>query len=255
MYRFLPLLLIALVFAPSAVPSRAVAAEPGAAEQAVRLTVDARYRREDGEWLEFPVADGDVLRSGNGLRIRVEVLAPAYLHVALVGSSGKAFLAFPTTRAQLERKAPVGGRLEIPPEGQFFTLDDTVGQEAVFAFAASEPLTDPAGLIQDLNEPRGDIEVITAYLRERFPEVHRVAFAHISDSPLVGVDPALPLEAAPVDEPEAAAGAGRQRGGPAATPRRPPQASFSVVPRAGVDEMDEVLSGEGSLIPERLPGR
>lgn len=223
-------------------------------DPSIRLVVEARYQREDGRWAEFAVADGDVLRSGNGLRIRVDVLRPGYVLVALVGSSGKSFIVFPSSREQLERKAPAGGIVEIPPAGRFMILDDNTGQEAIFAWVAGEPVRNPVQLVADMDAAEGDVDGISRLLEQRFGEVYRIVFSHIADTPLVGVDPSLPLQVSDSDEVRESAKDPLGRP-PVNSPRVPPEASFSVVPRAGVDEVNGVLSGEGSLIPKGLPFR
>lgn len=219
----------------------------------LELTVEARARAGDGRVTDFAVSDGDVLRSGDGLRIRVEVVKPGYLLVILVGSTGSTFIVFPSSREYLERRAPVGGVVEIPPQGEFLVLDDNTGEEGVFAVMADEPVRDPRRLVADLNGAAGDVDAISRLLRERFPEVHRVAFSHIADAPLLGVDPSLPVRAPGLGDGERSPDTSPTR--PAGTQPPPPEASFSVVPQAGVDELDEVLSGEGSLIPRNLPDR
>lgn len=216
------------------------------------LDVEARHIRGDRSQVVFEVSDGAVLRSGDGLRIRLEVLEPKPVHLVFVGSSGNPTMVLPAAAEDVGRALPPGTVIEVPPGGAFFTLDDNVGDEAVFAFTGDTSRENLRRLLEDMRSAEGDIAAISRMLRERFDTVERVAFQHISAEPLVGID---------VSAPELRGGSGEDAslGDLTAETTRPPQRPRGEGPRFTIpqdvgDEMDEVLSEEGSLIPRGVGG-
>jgi hypothetical protein len=220
----------------------ALAAE--APRAAVDLVLEARYQRPDGSWITFEVEDGDVLRSGNGLHMTLHLEAPRHVYLAMLGSSGEATLVLPPEGRNLPRPIPAGARLDLPPRGQFFRLDDNTGREAVFVVATAGPLGDPGRVVRIL-EAAGADHGAAARRLEALGDVEKVSFRHIAAEPLVGVDPgAADLLRAPDPDMLRMPRAGRE--GPAHTPQAP---VFTVVPGDPGDANEEVLSEEGSLIP------
>ncbi|HKJ89845.1 MAG TPA: hypothetical protein VJ960_01835, partial [Oceanipulchritudo sp.] len=68
---------------------------PPAVATDIDLSVEARHIREDRSQVIFPVDDGAVLRSGDGLRVRLEVLEQGPVYLMFVGSSGNPIMVLP----------------------------------------------------------------------------------------------------------------------------------------------------------------
>ncbi len=228
---------------------------PPAVATDIDLSVEARHIREDRSQVIFPVDDGAVLRSGDGLRVRLEVLEQGPVYLMFVGSSGNPTMVLPGRQEDIGKRVPAGAVIEIPPEGTFFNLDDNTGDEAVFAFTGAATPRQIGRLLDDIRAAEGDIPRITRLLMDDFETVERVAFEHIPAGPLEGIGFTVPEKRSTGSE-EGYAGAAEtgERAGEPATANRPRGFRF-VIPQDVGDELDEVLSEEGSLIPRgvRIP--
>ncbi|MDZ7751171.1 MAG: DUF4384 domain-containing protein [Gammaproteobacteria bacterium] len=215
----------------------------------IDLSVEARHIREDRSQVIFPVTDGAVLRSGDGLRVRLEVLERAPVYLMFVGSSGNPSMVLPGRQEDIGKQVPAGAVVEIPPEGTFFNLDENTGDEAIFAFTGEATPRQIGRLLDDIRAAAGDIPRITRLIMDDFETVERVAFEHIPAGPLEGIGFTVP-EKRGTGSGEGHSGAAetRDRAGEPATGSRPRGFRF-VIPQNVGDELDDVLSEEGSLIP------
>ena len=220
-----------------------------AAAAGLSLMVEARHIRDDATQAIFEVKDGSVLRSGDGLRITLEIHETQPVYLVFLGSSGKPTVVLPGSREDVGKALPAGTVIQVPPRGTFFPLDDNTGDEAIFAFTGPGTAEDLDDLLQAMRAADGDVAQATRAILDRFDDVERVAFQHISAGPLVGIDTAAPeLRRSVVEEDAEDAEADttamrlREEAGRA---RRP---AF-VIPQDVGDERSEVLSEEGTLIP------
>lgn len=111
----------------------------------LEFTASARIRGVEGEIL---VQEGDVLHSGECLRLRLKPNRPAFLYAFLLDSQGNANLLFPSPS---DASARVEGReLSIPSSREYYQLDNHPGKESLLVAASLEPMTDLEDLLARL---------------------------------------------------------------------------------------------------------
>ncbi len=96
------------------------------------------------------IRDGSVLRSGDGLKIAFETSRRAFVYVLLLDSQGKASVLFPSDGIDIEPRVPGGTSVELPPDNQWFFLDNAPGTETLYVVATLKPLGDIKGLRKEL---------------------------------------------------------------------------------------------------------
>jgi hypothetical protein len=81
---------------------------------------------------EFRLRDGGVLRSGDGVQLRLESDSDAYVYVIAYGSSNTAMLLHPFSAEPKDALVQRGQRRVIPAAGDFLPLDGQEGQETLW---------------------------------------------------------------------------------------------------------------------------
>jgi hypothetical protein len=115
-------------------------------------------KRDGADWTE--TSPDSVFRSGDRIRLRVEVNAPGYLYVISRGSSGTWKPLFPSSEvAQGDNRAEKGRTYDLPP-GYVFTFDEQAGQEKLFIVFSRQPEPDLEGLIYSLSSGRKPAESV-----------------------------------------------------------------------------------------------
>jgi len=93
-----------------------------------------------------------VFRSGDRIRLRVDVNTAGYLYIINRGSSGNWNPLFPSPKiANGDNRVQKGTQYEIPP-GYVFTFDDQPGTERLFIVFSRRPVADLEGLIYSLTD-------------------------------------------------------------------------------------------------------
>lgn len=203
-----------MAFALALVCLAAMAAFPVGAGAAMDLTakvrvgLTARPALASGAAQDFAVRDGGVLRSGDGVQLRVQTDADAYVYVIAFGSSGSALLLHPFSAKPGDALVRRGQGAVVPASGVFLPLDDQEGQETLFTIVSSVPLADIADLLPRLESHGGDVSAATDTIRAAYPRARRLSFKHIGARPLVGVAATTP-RASP-SQPSAGTAAGAQ---------------------------------------------
>lgn len=165
---------------------------PGAAHGAVdgaKVTVElvARPGAASGAGQDFVVPDGSVLRTGDGVQLRLASDTDVYIYVIAHGSSNRAIFLHPFS-AKADEALIAKGRTEVvPASGGFLPLDDREGRETLFTIISDVPLTDMAGLLSRIEAHQGDTSAIATMLGATYRSVGRLSFKHIGASPLVGM--------------------------------------------------------------------
>lgn len=130
---------------------------------AATQTVPASYSSEDAVPLglrysilkrentgPIEVDPNTVFRSGDRIRLRVDVNTGGYLYVINRGSSGNWDFLFPSAKiANGDNRVQKGTQYEIPP-GLVFTFDEQPGTERLFIVFSRQPVSDLEGLIYSL---------------------------------------------------------------------------------------------------------
>jgi hypothetical protein len=107
-------------------------------------------KREGSESVE--VGSNEVFRSGDRIRLRVEVNGSGYLYIIHRGSSGVWKPLFPSAEvAGGDNRVEKGKPYEIPP-GYVFTFDEQPGEERLFIVLSRQPESDLEGLIYSLGD-------------------------------------------------------------------------------------------------------
>jgi hypothetical protein len=246
-------LLLSALIVPLAYLLAAIGIVPGDAWAAIdpaKVTVElvARPGTASGPAQDFTVRDGGVLRSGDGVQLRLESDVDAYVYVIAYGSSHSAVLLHPFSARPDDAMIRKGQRALIPGSGVFLPLDSREGRETLFTIVSDVPLTDISDLLPRIEAHEGDLNAITDMLGAAYPSARRLSFKHIGAKPLVGVAVAAP-RASPS---EASSGFGTDNRGTEGKPD--PVAGPSLLPPAGsgwsVPSTQGFGSGEASVTSE-----
>lgn len=104
----------------------------------LKLAGDGRFEEVDPD---------STFRSGDRIRIALQVNSPGYLYVVHQGSSGMWKFLFPAKEVhQGSNRVQPGRTYEIPPGGRFY-FDEQAGVERLFLVVAREPVEDLDSLI------------------------------------------------------------------------------------------------------------
>jgi hypothetical protein len=173
----------------------------------------------------FELRDGGVLRSGDGVQLRIESAADAYVYVVAYGSSHTAILLQPFSGRPEDARIQPGRVKVIPGPDVYLPLDGREGRESLFTIVSERPLEDIGDLLARIEAHGDDLGAITAMIDTTYPGARRLSFKHIGARPLVGVAAAAPrtasvgASAGPAVEPRAGDAGDTQSG---ATPLPPP---------------------------------
>ena len=120
----------------------------------VAVPLGLRYsilKREGSGTVE--VDPNTIFRSGDRIRLRVDVNTSGFLYVVNRGSSGTWKLLFPSPEiAEGDNRAQKGKQYEIPA-GYVFTFDNQPGKENLFIVFSHRPVSDLEDLIYSLAKP------------------------------------------------------------------------------------------------------
>lgn len=182
--------LLAALLAASSTPGAASAAVDGAA---AKVDVQIVARPADVEIGEaFQLRDGGVLRSGDGVQLRIASESRAYVYVIAYGSSQSAILLHPFSgRAEDALVGPDTTRI-IPGPGVFLPLDGQEGSETILSIVSDAPLEDVSALLARIEEYGDDVDALMVLMNERYENVRRLTFRHIGMRPLVGLAAVAP---------------------------------------------------------------
>lgn len=141
---------------------------------------------------DFVLRDGNVLRSGDGVQLRLGSDADAYVYVIAYGSSNSALLLHPFSAKPKDAFIKQGQSQVIPGDGVFLPLDGREGRETLFSIVSDVPLMDIGELLPRIEAHGDDLTAITAMINAIYPRAQRLTFKHIGASPLVGVAASVP---------------------------------------------------------------
>lgn len=158
-------------------------------DMATGVSVDlvARAGSAAGGVRDFLVNDGTVLRTGDGLQLRLKSDVDAYVYIIAYGSSNTAVIVHPFSAKAADALLRKGQTEVIPRPGVFLPLDGREGRETLFTVASAEPIRNVAELLARIEKHGEDLSAISAMLNAEFPLARRLSFKHIGARPLVGV--------------------------------------------------------------------
>lgn len=185
----LPTALAALVPVLLLIIGCCLQAAHAAVDLAAKLSVElvAKANSADGGVQDFLVRDGSVLRSGDGLQLRLESETEAYVYIIAYGSSNTAVLLRPFSGRSDDALMKKGQREVFPKPGVFLPLDGREGRETLFTIGSDVPLTGIPELLARIESHGDNLTAISAMLGAEFPLSRRLSFKHIGARPLVGV--------------------------------------------------------------------
>ncbi len=103
---------------------------------------------------EYMEVDPDlVFRSGDRIRLRVQVNDPAYLYIVMKGSSGNWRVLFPSPEYDSGANRVLPGRDYDIPSRTRFVFDETPGEEKLFFVLSRQAESDLDRLIYELDQP------------------------------------------------------------------------------------------------------
>lgn len=158
----------------------------------VGVQIVARPGFASGSEQDFELRNGGVLRSGDGVQVRLESDADAYVYVVAYGSSHTAILLHPFSAKAEDARVQRGQVKVIPETGVFLPLDGQEGREALFTIVSRVPLADITDLLDRIEAHGDDIGAITAMIGTTYPGVRHLTFKHIGARALVGVAATAP---------------------------------------------------------------
>lgn len=88
-----------------------------------------------------PITRDTVLKSGDEIKMVVQLTKPCFVYVVYVGSKGELSLLFPYEFSQFTTDYKVGKNYYVPRSAPWFRLDDSKGTETFYLLASSERLT------------------------------------------------------------------------------------------------------------------
>ena len=158
----------------------------------VKVELVARPGSASGAAQDFSVRDGGVLRSGDGVQLRLHSDTDAYVYIIAYGSSNTAVLLRPFSGIGDDALIRRGQEEIIPEAGVFLPLDGREGRETLFTIISDVPLPGISDLLPRIEAHGGDLTAITTMIEATFPLAGRLTFKHIGATPLVGVAPTVP---------------------------------------------------------------
>lgn len=153
----------------------------------VSVELVARASSAAGGVQDFLVNDGTVLRTGDGLQLRLESQVDAYLYVIAYGSSNTAIVLFPFSAKPADALIRKGQTEFVPQPGVFLPLDGREGRETLLTIGSDAPIQNIPQLLARIEKHGDDVSAISAMLSAEFQLVRHVSFKHIAARPLVGV--------------------------------------------------------------------
>ena len=103
---------------------------------------------------EYMEVDPDLIfRSGDRIRLRVQVNDPAYLYIVMKGSSGNWRVLFPSPEYDSGANRVLPGRDYDIPSRTRFVFDETPGEEKLFFILSRQSESDLDKLIYELDQP------------------------------------------------------------------------------------------------------
>ena len=160
---------------------------------AAKVDVQIMARSADAEADQaFRLRDGGVLRSGDGVQLRIASESRAYVYVIAYGPSHSAILLHPFSGRAQDALVEADAMRIIPGAGVFLPLDGQEGSETVFSIVSDTPLEDVSGLLAGIEGHGEDLDAIMALVTERYAHARRFTFRHIGMRPLVGLAAVAP---------------------------------------------------------------
>jgi hypothetical protein len=132
-----------VVLAPS---GRNRAAAPDEANVSFRWAFGALVNPESAPKL-VPIVQDTTLKTGDQLKMSVELQKPCFVYVIYHGSQGEMRWLFPYNTQQFDSDYRTAKRYDIPPGDAWFRLDAQVGRETFYLLASSQRLSDLEGLL------------------------------------------------------------------------------------------------------------
>ncbi len=167
----------------------------------VSVELVARPGSASGAGQDFRVPDGSVLRTGDGVQLRLESDTDVYVYVIAYGSSNTAVLLHPFSARPGDALIRKGQTAVIPEGGVFLPLDGREGRETLFTIISDVPLAEIVDLLPRIEAHEGNTRGIAAMLGAAYPLVRHLSFKHIGASPLVGIALNAPRASPPAESP------------------------------------------------------
>jgi len=169
----------------------------------VKVELVARPGSASGAGQDFSVRDGGVLRSGDGVQLRLQSDTDAYVYIIAHGSSNTAVLLHPFSATSDDALIRRGQEEIIPEAGVFLPLDGREGRETLFTIISDVPLSGISDLLPRIEAHGGDLSAITTMIEATYPLAGRLTFKHIGATPLVGVASTVPRASPETSSPAA----------------------------------------------------
>jgi len=120
---------------------------------------------------QVPIREDTQLKTGDQLKMFVELRTPCFVYVIHHGAQGEVQLLFPYTLQQFSADYRAAKLYEIPPADGWFRLNEHVGRETFYLLASAQRLLDLEKLLdtyaaaQPAEQPQAAGNVLTALRR------------------------------------------------------------------------------------------
>jgi hypothetical protein len=119
----------------------------------LQVEVFAQTRDESGAYRDVQVYPDRALRSGDQLQVHFRTSRPCYVYVLLYSSgTNEAARVFPAENIAIGNHVEGERTVVLPAPELWFVLDDAVGTESLYVFAADEPLDDIDRLLERIRD-------------------------------------------------------------------------------------------------------
>lgn len=115
------------------------------------------HSARDGKWESFILKEGQPLSSGDQYRVVFQPDQDCYIYLVNMDAAGNVYGLYPPAG---QPSLTSGGRVcEAPGGTEWFTLDQTVGEETLYLVAARRPLAELEALLKKASQPPAEPQV------------------------------------------------------------------------------------------------
>lgn len=120
------------------------------------MNIIGQRKEPGGGYREVLVGDGSVLHSHDNFQLHIVTNRPAFTHVLLYDSQGRASQLFPRPEIAQSNRIEPGKSVFIPGRDLWFWLDENPGTETLYILASENPMSEIQDLLAQMNSEGSD---------------------------------------------------------------------------------------------------
>ena len=138
------------------------------------MNIIGQRKEGNGSYTEVLVNEGSVLRSYDNFQVHLETNRPAYVHILIYDSQGRARQLFPDAKIDQSEFIKPGRNVVIPRRDLWFWLDQQTGTETIYVVASETPMSDIQGLLAKMaNVDEAGQKRVSQEIKQRIAMVQR----------------------------------------------------------------------------------